>query len=464
MKRNTCITIFLIFVVVLRLITLGIPKLTDPSEARYANTARRIVETNNWILPETITLEDTWEPYLSKPPLNPWLNALAYKAFGISTWSTRIIPLLSTCGTFLLLLIFGMEFFPESVETFSLLFWTLPSVLFLCCAATPDPLLMLCVTGAIVAFTLSQKQPKWMIYHIIFIALGFLTKGPIGIAMTWGVLGVWLLWTKKLSRLKTLPWVLGSILFFGIVVPWYVLVEMKSPGFLYYFFIHENFDRYIYEDFGNKFGSGHIKPYGTSILYTLALLLPWSGALLGLISKETRARCKNWILNLNEIQKLLIVWLVFPPLLLLLARQILPTYLYFSIPPGVFLASLFMNQTTYKHRVFEISAALFVLSAVLLIASTGKIENKISVGGLAKELENLKGKNCACFRLAVKLPQSLYFYGREVLGDYSEFIPGKDTLSTGQCVVIPKRGLSELTMSQYNELITVGDWSVLQQR
>ena len=45
--------------------------LTDPTEARYAEIARKMVETGNWITPQF----DYGVPFWAKPPLHTWLSA-----------------------------------------------------------------------------------------------------------------------------------------------------------------------------------------------------------------------------------------------------------------------------------------------------------------------------------------------------------------------------------------------------
>jgi 4-amino-4-deoxy-L-arabinose transferase-like glycosyltransferase len=65
--------------------------LTDPTEARYAEIARKMVETGNWITPQF----DYGVPFWAKPPLHTWLSAMGIAAFGVNPFAVRLGILLS---------------------------------------------------------------------------------------------------------------------------------------------------------------------------------------------------------------------------------------------------------------------------------------------------------------------------------------------------------------------------------
>ena len=60
--------------------------LMDKTEARYAEIARIMVETNNWILLQI----DYNIPFWAKPPLSTWLTALSINVFGLNEFCIRI--------------------------------------------------------------------------------------------------------------------------------------------------------------------------------------------------------------------------------------------------------------------------------------------------------------------------------------------------------------------------------------
>ena len=73
--------------------------LTDPTEARYAEIARKMVETGNWITPQF----DYGVPFWAKPPLHTWLSAAGIAVLGPTPFAARLGILLSAIGALAIL-------------------------------------------------------------------------------------------------------------------------------------------------------------------------------------------------------------------------------------------------------------------------------------------------------------------------------------------------------------------------
>src|SRR5437773_1342042 len=65
--------------------------LLHPDEGRYAEIPREMVATGDWLTPRLNGLK-----YFEKPPLQYWLTAAAFSAFGIDEWTARLAPALAT--------------------------------------------------------------------------------------------------------------------------------------------------------------------------------------------------------------------------------------------------------------------------------------------------------------------------------------------------------------------------------
>src|SRR5208283_5938706 len=65
-------------------------RLVQPDEGRYAEIPREMAVSGDWVTPRLDGIK-----YFEKPPLQYWLTATAYKAFGVQQWTARLWPALS---------------------------------------------------------------------------------------------------------------------------------------------------------------------------------------------------------------------------------------------------------------------------------------------------------------------------------------------------------------------------------
>lgn len=85
---------------------------TDWDEALYAITAWESLQSGDWI---GTTFLGKLDYYNSKPPLNVWLIGLAFKAFGPSLLSLRLVSALSAWLTVLVVIVWGRRQFGATV-------------------------------------------------------------------------------------------------------------------------------------------------------------------------------------------------------------------------------------------------------------------------------------------------------------------------------------------------------------
>ena len=69
-----------------RLLSLAWYPLMDMTEARYADIARRMAQSGDWI---TLWLDDM-RPFWGKPALSFWSTAIGLKLFGVNAWGARL--------------------------------------------------------------------------------------------------------------------------------------------------------------------------------------------------------------------------------------------------------------------------------------------------------------------------------------------------------------------------------------
>ena len=77
---------FFFLVVLIRLFFNGVIPLMDKTEARYAEIARLMAETGEWVVLQI----DYGIPFWAKPPLSTWASALSIQLFGAAEFFVRL--------------------------------------------------------------------------------------------------------------------------------------------------------------------------------------------------------------------------------------------------------------------------------------------------------------------------------------------------------------------------------------
>src|SRR5205085_1638205 len=63
--------------------------------------------------------------------------------------------------------------------------------------------------------------------------------------------------------LSGFPWFSGILLMLALSVPWFIMAEHRTPGFLNYYFVGEHWKRFTHPHWKSLYGSAHRQPPGT---------------------------------------------------------------------------------------------------------------------------------------------------------------------------------------------------------
>ncbi|KGT00976.1 dolichyl-phosphate-mannose-mannosyltransferase family protein [Burkholderia pseudomallei] len=112
--------------------------------------------------------------------------------------------------------------------------------------------LSLWMTVTLCALLLAQRpgigkraERGWMWLCWASMALAVLSKGLIGLILPGAVLVLYTLASRDWALWKRLHLVSGLVIFFAIATPWFVLVQSRNPEFFNFFFIVQQFRRYL---------------------------------------------------------------------------------------------------------------------------------------------------------------------------------------------------------------------------
>src|SRR5262249_16431344 len=84
------------------------------------------------------------------------------------------------------------------------------------------------------------KRWRWVALMAIFIALAFLTKGLIGVAVVGAGLGLFALVTRSISISLVVRMTIAIVGGAVLASPWYWAMEHASPGYLKYYFFERH--------------------------------------------------------------------------------------------------------------------------------------------------------------------------------------------------------------------------------
>ncbi|HEX7442044.1 MAG TPA: glycosyltransferase family 39 protein, partial [Caldimonas sp.] len=263
-------------------LTLDFRHLLRSDEGRYAEIAREMFATGDWV-----TIRYNGLKYFEKPPFHLWMTALAYHAFGVGEWQARLWVAISGVVGLLATMLAARRWFGLRVGLLS----------GLVLLATPTwnlgahfNSLDMSVSGAlacVLAGVLMAQHPKaaprsrraWMWFAWAAMAVAVLTKGLIGVALPGLVLIVYTLVARDWALWRRLHLVSGAALMLAIAAPWFVLVSLRNPEFAQFFFIHEHWQRYTSTVHQRDAPTWYFVPQ------LLGGFLPWLGLTFGIAAR-----------------------------------------------------------------------------------------------------------------------------------------------------------------------------------
>ena len=473
MKRSFAL---IMFIVVVRLFTLFVLPLMDPSEPRYALVAREMADSGDWVTPK-VWIDGKLIPYLGKPPLYFWFTAICIQFFKANEFSLRLPSFLSAILLIALMGVVVWRYIDHHTAVLSAIL-TCSSAFFFVGSGlvTPDMALTLCVSGAILAcFAFDAETRKiykklWSLLVFALLGAGFLTKGPVALILFGIPVCCWTLLHRKREVLKEQAWVFGIFIFLVITVPWYLIAEMRTPGFLKYFFLNENLLRYTTHNYSDRYGYGHLFPYGSAVVMLFLSCLPWT---LYAPIKLFRGPQKKEILSFYKDHSSGLFFLGFVGITFFwcFSRQLLVSYLLPAVPLFSVWLAMMVKRTGISVYTIQIIAI-----ATVIIYGTGCLVGQpfLSRSFSTKEIINIACKKAdqlklkKSFVVVRKTPYSAYFYGGDHIIPHPKETVLKSVLrglnsGNDYLYIIKKRYVKRIpreVLRKLNPLDAYGSWTL----
>ena len=300
--------------------------ISDADEAFYAEAAREMIESGDFLTPRY-----NYENRFQKPVFFYWAVAAAYAIAGAGAAAARVPSALAGVGIAAIAWYLGRRWFSERT---GLVAGLIVSTSFGCVAmarlSLPDLPLACFITASIGAGCVALFNPGPVRLGPLLLSaaaagLGFLTKGPVGLAVPLVVLGPIVLLERR-DALRPGPVAVSILVFAVVALPWYAaMTAVHGTAYLQSFFLTDNLERFATSRFN------YPRPAWFYVPIILGGLLPWTAfaplwipGIARLLRQRTApARATLWLL----------VWAMFPLLLFSVSVGKQPRYVLPILPP-----------------------------------------------------------------------------------------------------------------------------------
>jgi len=340
--------------------------LWEPDEARFALVSKEMREGGHWLVPFR-----QGEFYSHKPPLMFWLTNVFSLVDGgnVGTVAPRMPSFLGAImALWAASRIASMWFSKRAgwltvlILSSSFLFWNkggFGQIDMLLCGLEMMALYLL--------FSSSQHEGKWRIFlAYIFMGLGILAKGPVGILVP---LGVYISVTISSRQQKPIAsgwhWVWGPLVALSLPGLWLLLAWLQGApaGYFNELLLKQNVGR-VSGEFG-----GHNQPFYYFLKYLLIDFLPWSVMIP--MSVVVLSRVPDCSIN----RRRLITWIAFVVLFFSLSSSKRNLYILLVYPAAAMLVAGAADHwpaagERWLRRTFWTLWSLFLLMGIGMIVAS----------------------------------------------------------------------------------------------
>jgi 4-amino-4-deoxy-L-arabinose transferase-like glycosyltransferase len=342
---------------------LGAMGLVGPDEPRYAWIARAMATTGDWVTPRLYG-----QPWFEKPILYYWMGAIGFSMHLPAEWAARLPSAIAALMAALAIGWLGWKHygienkFAESPALFApLIFSTSVAAVGFARAATPDMLFSASITLAMASAAVvlrraralrsasdefanvARRDSTSLFFFGAFLGLAVLAKGPAGVVLAGGAIGIWAAATGRWRAALRLAHPIAIIAWCAVALPWYIVCANRNPQFIHEFIFQHNFERYLTPVFQHK------QPFWFFGPMLLLAVLPWTVLLIPTLREGLRQwREKSW----NDSPGFYFAcWAIFPVLFFSFSQSKLPGYILPAVPPLALLVARAYAQITNRDSI-----------------------------------------------------------------------------------------------------------------
>lgn len=352
--QNILISILIFFSLTVLFFNLDKRSLWEPDEGRYAEISREMVESGDWLTPRLNYIK-----HFDKPPLVYWLIGLSFKFFGQSEFTGHLPLVIIGLGGILATFSLGKRLFGRRSGFLS-------AIILISSFGYPA-LSRVISTDIVFSFFcllcyLFFIRKNYLLFYI-FLAFGFMTKGPIILIVTLIPICTFLIYERQTCIFKEMRLREGVFLFALLGLPWFIYEISLNRGLL---------NDWIFQHTLNRIApkSGH--PFYFFIPVLIILFFPWICFLIPAIKKYLSFK-RAPIETEGANMLLLFLWFFLPFLFFsCIGKKLIPYILPLLPPLAIMTARIwegaFKNPKILSTKIFVISYHIFLLGLAIFLS------------------------------------------------------------------------------------------------
>ncbi|MFT3831648.1 MAG: glycosyltransferase family 39 protein [Opitutaceae bacterium] len=362
----------------------GTRGLTETSETRYAECAREMLVTGDWLEPQLEFL-----PHWTKPPVAYWCMAAGMKIFGVNAWGARLPGVLALLVATWTVTAMGRRLWGARAgfaggAAFALGFpvfgaWVVTTDIYLTAAETlAGAAFLLAATEADASKRLRFVGAMWAAW-----GLAFLIKGPPALLPLLAIIP----WNLLQLRARRVPLAhpLGLLCFAAMALPWYIAMLVRHPNLLDYYIGTEIVGR-VSTDMGhNRAWYKAIEIYAPALLGACGAFGLWAANVA--LTRGGWARTERWreLWRVRDARLLLVAWVVLPMIVFCLSRSKLHLYVLPLVAPLALIVGRVLAARV-SWRAFRNVALGSALVFVAIKGVAGHLSSRRDMAALSAEI------------------------------------------------------------------------------
>jgi 4-amino-4-deoxy-L-arabinose transferase-like glycosyltransferase len=383
---------------------LGAFGLLGADEPRYAQVAREMLDRSDWVTP---TLQG--KVWLEKPVLYYWQAMVSFRVGrGVSDQAARL-PAAFDAAMLIAAIFFFLRRFRHGSELDGTLITASCAGMigFAHAAATDMPLAAAFAIALLAWFAWYESSQRiYLAAFYIALALGTLAKGPVAPALAAVIIFLFVAVKRDWRAIPRTLWVPGIVLYLAVMLPWYIVVQLRNPEFFRVFILEHNLARFSQDVYH------HRQPFWFYLPVFLLAMMPWTLVLTVAVVERARliwSEGKQAFARAEESWPLfLLIWMSVPILFFSASQSKLPGYILPAVPAAALLVAEYLDARRHEARPGEgkrlsplFAAAHGVLCGVLVFAALSAASIAISHHLYWRTGTYVAAAIAACFTLGI---------------------------------------------------------------